>query len=581
MMKKISVLVLSLLAVGVAAQAAGEKKQRIAVYVTGGKTETDNDVLTSNLKSAITASQSYEAVERTTEFLRQLRKEQSYQHASGNVDDNDIARLGKEAGVQYVCVAELVPVPGGDFVTARLIDVEKASVVASADGADKITDLPSLMSMSKSIAAQLIQNASYRYTGIAKKRVAVYVSGADREGTNKVLGVKLVSAITKSSRYAAMERTDAFLRQLGKEQSYQQRSGNVDDNQLARLGKQLGVQYVCAAKVGESSYGGKFLDVSLINVETAVVTATANGALTGSDITSLMSITQSIAVQLLTNADGDLSIEQVDEAPKWFFRPPSGLHVGVSLPFKNQEMAVQQATYAALIAYMLQLDCEGVFESTTRGYYENSASTQSASKTDYFGKISLQLPTGYEVEQMAKNRYGEVFVALRVPANAAKKIAMVASSSRSLVATGKSSSSTFQLQLIFEDGGYQFYLKASGSEEDVEVAASMSPGGLYDTPEKANYSYTSTCRRPAGVAIANFQQMQPLKPSLGLAYLTALLGIFEEEAGSVDVTEVSRNEPDDATPSANAASSLSKHRATFISEKCIIDNVLYIKTYQP
>jgi hypothetical protein len=86
---------------------------------------TDNNVLTAKLKSAITDSRNYEAVERTVEFLQQLRKEQKYQR-SGNVDDSDIARMEKESGVQYVCVAELMPVQGGDFVTVRLIDVERA-----------------------------------------------------------------------------------------------------------------------------------------------------------------------------------------------------------------------------------------------------------------------------------------------------------------------------------------------------------------------------------------------------------------------------------------------------------------------
>jgi TolB-like protein len=294
MNKTIILLLAALCAVSVYGQT---KKQQIAVYVTGGKEDGDNDVLSGKLTEAITKSESYVAVERTTDFLSQLQKEHSYQR-SGNVDDNDIARLGKQSGAQYVCVAELMPVQGGDFITARLIDVERASVVASADGADKISNLNMLIRMTETIAQQLLNNVGENKSGMRKERVAVYVTGTDKDGTNKVLGAKLVSAITKSSEYVAMERTDAFLRQLNKEQDYQQ-SGNVDDNQLSKLGKQFGVRYVCAAKVSKSSYGGMFLKVSLIDVETAEVKATVNSELTNDDLNSLITTTQNIASKLL------------------------------------------------------------------------------------------------------------------------------------------------------------------------------------------------------------------------------------------------------------------------------------------
>jgi len=280
----------------------GQSKERIAIYVTGGKEEGDNDVLSGMLTEAITKSTDYVAVERTADFLQQLRKEQNYQR-SGNVDDNDIARLGKQSGAKYVCVAELMPVQGGDFITTRLIDVEKASVMATADGADKISSLDMLVKMSETIAKQLITSISSRKTGIPKQRVAVYVSGNDVDGINKVLGAKLVSALTGSSEYVAMERTDAFLKQLSNETDYQQ-SGNVEDTQIARLGKQFGVKYVCAAKISSSSYGGKFLKASLIDVETAEVNSTANASLTSTDLNSLIDVAQKIATQLLKNIGG-------------------------------------------------------------------------------------------------------------------------------------------------------------------------------------------------------------------------------------------------------------------------------------
>jgi formylglycine-generating enzyme required for sulfatase activity len=304
MMKK---LIFCALAIAAAAGAV-KAKETVAVYVTGGQEEGANDMLSASLKEAITKSRDYVAVERTASFLQQLQREQKYQK-SGNVDDSDIARLGKQSGAKYVCVAEMMPVSGGDFVTARLIGVESASVIATADGADKITDLEALMRVSETIAAQLLQDAAQNRTGRSKARVAVYVTGTDDgDGTNKILGIKLVSAITKSAQYAAMERTGAFLKQLRSEQSYQA-SGNVNDNQLAKLGRQFGVEYVCAAKVSKA-YGSKALTVSLIDVETAEVTAISKAALSASDISSLISITQKISREIAGKTTAEVAAEE-------------------------------------------------------------------------------------------------------------------------------------------------------------------------------------------------------------------------------------------------------------------------------
>ena len=297
-MKKVVFLLLAMICAGVS---FGQQKQRIAVYVTGGQQDGDNEVLTGMLTEAITKSADYVAVERTADFLQQLRKEQIYQR-SGNVDDQDIARLGKEAGAKYVCVAELMPVQGGDFITARLIDVEKASIVAVAEGSDQITSLQILVNMSETIARQLIADVASGSEGKPRERVAVYVSGNDADNVNKTVGAKLVSALSKSNKYVAMERTDAFLKQLSSEAVYQ-RSGNVDDDQIAKLGKQLGVEYVCAAKISSSSYGGSFVRVSLINSETAEVKATGNAQLTNTDINSIASTTRDIAAQLVGTED--------------------------------------------------------------------------------------------------------------------------------------------------------------------------------------------------------------------------------------------------------------------------------------
>lgn len=103
-----------------------------------------------------------------------------------------------------------------------------------------------------------------------KKKVAVYMTGKDiNESYKKVIGAKLVSAITESGEYAAVERTADFLAALSAENDYQA-SGEVRDSQIAALGQKFGVQFVAVADVSEV-FDEYFIAARLINVETGLV----------------------------------------------------------------------------------------------------------------------------------------------------------------------------------------------------------------------------------------------------------------------------------------------------------------------
>jgi hypothetical protein len=129
-----------------------------------------------------------------------------------------------------------------------------------------------------------------------QQKVAVYVTGGENAGINKVLGDQLVAAFTNSGRYIAIERTSSFLAELGKEQNYQ-RTGAVDDNELSRLGKQFGVQLVCVAEVNDV-FGQKYVSARLIDVESAEVINTSNANSTLSSMDELMKVTKDITTIL-------------------------------------------------------------------------------------------------------------------------------------------------------------------------------------------------------------------------------------------------------------------------------------------
>ena len=246
------------------------QNKKVAVYVMGEDAGI-NKVLGSKLVSAIAQSEEYTAIERTAAFLAQLSKEQNYQR-TGTVDDRELSRLGKQFGVQYVCVAAVSEAFNEKYLSVRLIDVESAQVERTASSSGTIQSLPDIINAANSVSNELISSlGSSRQSNLRK--VAVYIVKNDAaKNIGRVLGDKLVAGFTNSGRYIAIERTNSFLSQLSKEQKYQ-RTGAVDDSDISRLGKQFGVQYVCVADVSDV-FGEKYISARLIDVETAEVVNT-------------------------------------------------------------------------------------------------------------------------------------------------------------------------------------------------------------------------------------------------------------------------------------------------------------------
>ncbi|MDE7410327.1 MAG: hypothetical protein K2N09_09955 [Muribaculaceae bacterium] len=135
-----------------------------------------------------------------------------------------------------------------------------------------------------------------------KKNVAVYVTGNEVDNSiRKVLGAKLVTAITSGGEYAAVERTADFLEALTKENDYQT-SGEVRDSQIAEIGKKFGVKFVVVADVSEV-FDELFVASRLINVVTGLVERAfdANGPV--DTMTQLIKLSQEVASGLLKGSN--------------------------------------------------------------------------------------------------------------------------------------------------------------------------------------------------------------------------------------------------------------------------------------
>lgn len=132
-------------------------QKKVAVYVTSSDAKVDDvtkHVVGNELVSVILNTTNYQAVERTEEFLGQISHEQGYQR-SGNVDDNQISSIGKQFGVDYVCVAYILSYQNSFYVEARLIDVETANVINSAREISKKGTLDDVIAAASKLAQSL------------------------------------------------------------------------------------------------------------------------------------------------------------------------------------------------------------------------------------------------------------------------------------------------------------------------------------------------------------------------------------------------------------------------------------------
>lgn len=140
-----------------------------------------------------------------------------------------------------------------------------------------------------------------------KQKVAVYMTGDMEESYKKVMGAKLVSAITATKGYAAVERTADFLAALSSEQDYQM-SGEVRDSQIARLGQRFGVKYVVVADISEI-FDELFVTSRLINVETGLVEAAFDENSPAESLDQLITLSTKVANGLLFGALYEISEE--------------------------------------------------------------------------------------------------------------------------------------------------------------------------------------------------------------------------------------------------------------------------------
>jgi len=135
-------------------------------------------------------------------------------------------------------------------------------------------------------------SASAFAQSVGLPKIAVYVTGDLGESEKRALGTEMLSALVKSGRYVAVERSAAFVAEIEKEH-VTQRSGAIDDSQISALGKQFGARYICAADVA-AAFGSHQMSARVLDVETAEVVLIGKAAGTLNSMKALESISAAV-----------------------------------------------------------------------------------------------------------------------------------------------------------------------------------------------------------------------------------------------------------------------------------------------
>lgn len=165
----ISTLICVVAALATAAASAAEIP-KIAVYVAGGRDAGEDKAVMTLILAALINSGRYEAVERSRDFVAQINREMDTQY-SGAVDDSQIMRLGAQAGVQFVCVADLAQAFGAYQISARIIDVETAKIIASGAAGSDMKTIGEIETLANDVVARMLGLKGGQGESAAEKRM--------------------------------------------------------------------------------------------------------------------------------------------------------------------------------------------------------------------------------------------------------------------------------------------------------------------------------------------------------------------------------------------------------------------------
>ncbi|MDR2578479.1 MAG: hypothetical protein LBC70_06695 [Chitinispirillales bacterium] len=134
---------------------AGGSQPQIAVYVTGGVSENEKRALGTAMLASLVNSGRYSGIERSDEFTAEIGSEHARLN-SVEIDDKRISELGRQYGVEFICVANITPLRDGFLVSARIINVETAEAVFTGGSSGSLQTMRDIASLSDTVVGAML-----------------------------------------------------------------------------------------------------------------------------------------------------------------------------------------------------------------------------------------------------------------------------------------------------------------------------------------------------------------------------------------------------------------------------------------
>ncbi|MDR2592232.1 MAG: hypothetical protein LBC59_05430 [Chitinispirillales bacterium] len=152
-------------AIAVPAQQQPLDESNIAAYVLGAKDPALNKAMSVRLVIALANSGRYQAAENYMEFFDQAVEAQK--KGAAQLDVNLMKTLGKQLGVDYVCVAEIVTVFGEYRTFAYLLRVKTAKSAAEGSSDLPLKTLSDLTAASEQIVESMFKKETLSAAAVA------------------------------------------------------------------------------------------------------------------------------------------------------------------------------------------------------------------------------------------------------------------------------------------------------------------------------------------------------------------------------------------------------------------------------
>jgi len=153
--------------------------------------------------------------------------------------------------------------------------------------------------MKKALAVLFVVSICAAAAGQGKDTVAVYMAGKEPAGllnVHKVMGGELERAISKSSKYLAVNRADINLALVAIEHK-KQRDGSVDKALVQKVGKQFSVPFICIVEISPVNRA-YYVTARLMNVVSAKVETFTEMSRGLEDPFEMMAVARRIALEL-------------------------------------------------------------------------------------------------------------------------------------------------------------------------------------------------------------------------------------------------------------------------------------------